>query len=273
MADIELFDSHCHIQEIAAANSEGTHTERLWAKAGWTLDEVLARGREAGVADYMLVGCALADSKLAVKLAPELQGAHVSIGIHPHEAAATLERPGLMDEFAALATDPSVVAIGECGLDYFYEHSPKDAQVEILKFQLELARKYQKPLIFHVREAFDDFWPIYEAFGRPSGVLHSFTDTAANLARGLENGLYIGINGIATFAKDPAQQAVYASVPLERMLLETDAPYLTPVPHRGKVNELQHVRDVAEFVARTRNVEIGQVASQTTTNARALFNL
>lgn len=273
MADIELFDSHCHIQEIAAANSEGTHTERLWAKAGWTLDEVLARGREAGVSEFILVGCALADSKLAVKLAPELPGAHVSIGIHPHEAAATLERPGLTDEFAALAADPLVTAIGECGLDYFYEHSPKEAQVEILKFQLELAKKHQKPLIFHVREAFDDFWPIYEAFGSPSGVLHSFTDSAANLTRALENNLYIGINGIATFAKDPAQQAVYASVPLERMLLETDAPYLTPVPHRGKVNELQHVRDVAEFVAKTRNVEIGQVASQTTANARALFNL
>lgn len=273
MADIELFDSHCHIHEIAAANPEGTHTERLWAKAGWTLDEVLARGREAGVSEYMLVGCAVADSKLAVELAPQLPGAHVSIGIHPHEAAVTLEQPGLLDEFSALAADPSVVAIGECGLDYFYEHSPKDAQIEILKFQLELAKKHQKPLIFHVREAFDDFWPIYKAFGSPSGVLHSFTDSAANLAYGLEQGLYIGVNGIATFAKNPAQQAVYASVPLERMLLETDAPYLTPLPHRGSINQLQHVRDVAEFVARTRNVEIRQVASQTTANARALFNL
>lgn len=273
MADIELFDSHCHIHEIAAANPEGTHTERLWAKTGWTLDDVLARGREAGVSEYMLVGCTVADSKLGVQLAPKLPGAHVSIGIHPHEAAATLERPGLMEEFAALAADPSVAAIGECGLDYFYEHSPKEAQVEILKFQLELAKKHQKPLIFHVREAFDDFWPIYEAAGSPSGVLHSFTDSAVHLARALARGLYIGVNGIATFAKEPTQQAVYASVPLERMLLETDAPYLTPAPHRGKVNELQHVRDVAEFVAKTRNVEIGQVASQTTANARALFSL
>lgn len=273
MGQIELIDTHSHIHEIAWANEQQTHTQQLWHKSGRSLEQVLEAGREAGVHEYMLVGCSVEDSELALEQAPNLRGAHVSIGVHPHEAARLLSEPALMQRFEALAGHELTEAIGECGLDYFYEHSDRESQIKVLQWQLDLAKRHKKPLIFHVREAYDDFWPIYEAAGAPSGVLHSYTDSADNLARALSNGLLIGVNGIATFAKDPKQQAMYQAIPLESMVLETDAPYLTPAPHRGRVNELQHVRDIAEFVAKTRSVELGQVASQTTANARALFNL
>jgi len=271
--DVQLFDTHCHIHEIAAADPEGTHTEQLWHASGLSLDEVIERGAEAGVMDYMLVGCTVRDSELAVDLAPDLKGAHVSIGVHPHEAAATLAEPMLLERFTELAATPRVQAIGECGLDYFYQHSPREAQIELLHFQLKLAQQHALPVIFHVREAYDEFWPIFDQYDGVRGVLHSYTDTPENLAEAIKRDLYIGVNGIATFAKQPSQQAMFASIPLERMVLETDAPYLTPVPHRGKINQLQHVRDVAEFVARTRGLSLEEVASQTTANARALFTL
>jgi len=273
MAEIRLFDTHCHIHEIAAASSEGTHTEQLWHKSGLSLDEVVSRGVAADVYEYMLVGCSVRDSALALELAPTLEGAYVSIGVHPHEAAATLAKVGQLEHFAELAESPQVRAIGECGLDYFYDHSPREAQIELLHFQLRLAQEHDVPVIFHVRDAYDDFWPIFDEYPGLRGVLHSYTDNEANLAKAFERGLYIGVNGIATFAKQPSQQAMYASIPLERMVLETDAPYLTPVPHRGKINQLQHVRDVAEFVAKTRGLSLEEVASQTTANARALFTL
>ena len=146
-------------------------------------------------------------------------------------------------------------------------------QIKALEEQLQLAQKYKKPVIFHVREAFDDFWPILDNFHDIRGELHSFTDTKENLAEALKRGLFIGVNGISTFTKDPAQQAMFQSIPIERMLLETDAPFLTPKPLRGKVNEPAFVRHVAEFHAQIRGISIQEIASQTTTNARALFAL
>jgi TatD DNase family protein len=128
-------------------------------------------------------------------------------------------------------------------------------------------------MIFHVREAFDDFWPIFDDYKGIRGVLHSFTDSRLNLDKALERGLYIGVNGIMTFTKDANQLDVAKAIPLQKLLLETDAPFLTPVPFRGRVNEPAHVRLVADFMAHLRDEPLAELANQTSANAQTLFNL
>lgn len=146
-------------------------------------------------------------------------------------------------------------------------------QIQALEAQIQLALDHNLPIIFHVREAFADFWPIFDNFRGIRGELHSFTDTQLNLDEGLKRGLYVGVNGISTFTKDPLQQAMFANIPLEKMLLETDAPFLTPTPFRGKVNEPAFVRNVAEHQAAVRELPLEQIAAATTANAHALFAL
>ena len=273
---MELFDSHCHIQSAGVQGGERTTHER-WQKAGVKADGILARAHDAGVTHMLCVGCDVEDSELAVSFVQAHPGTWAAIGIHPHEAQRFSDKSDELARFMAQATKPKVVAVGECGLDYFYEHSPKAAQRRILEFQLELALTHQLPLVFHVREAFADFWPIFEAYHSTRqpirGVLHSFTDTQANADRAFGHGLFVGVNGIATFTKDPQQQGLFRDLPLDSMLLETDAPFLTPHPYRGKICEPNHVRTTAEFLARLRNEPVETIAKATTQNARQLFRV
>jgi TatD DNase family protein len=146
-------------------------------------------------------------------------------------------------------------------------------QIEALKSQLQTAVDNNLPVIFHVREAFDDFWPIFDSFPAIRGVLHSFTDSIDNMQKALDRGLFIGVNGISTFTKDVSQLAMFDSIPLNSLVFETDAPFLTPTPLRGKVNEPAYVRLVAEFHAHRRGISLEDIAAVTTTNARTLFNL
>jgi len=166
-----------------------------------------------------------------------------------------------------------LVAIGECGLDYFYNHSPKKTQIKALRFQIELALKYNLPLIFHVREAFDDFWPIFDEYKGIRGVIHSFTDTPANLDKILKRGLSVGVNGIATFTKNEHQLQAYKSIPLANLMLETDSPFLTPIPLRGRVNVPANTSLVAEFLAELRSESLSELAEVTTQNALKLFSI
>jgi TatD DNase family protein len=268
---MELVDTHCHIQSAGLERGEQA-TRQLWAKepelGG---DKLVADAAEAGVSRLICVGCDLEDSRLAVDFAGKHQNCWASVGIHPHEArhywSATLK------DFAALAVEPKVVAIGECGLDYHYEHSPKAAQLEVLKFQIELALKHDLPIIFHIREAFDDFWPVFDNFEGLNGVVHSFTDSKANMQKALDRGLYIGVNGIATFTKDPKQLEVYREIPFEKLVLETDAPFLAPKPYRGSINQPRRVVAVAEFLAGLRGEALNDLAKATTANARQLFGI
>lgn len=280
---MDLVDTHCHIQSIGLTEGERT-TREQWAKApGLTAATVVAEAQAAGVRQMVCVGCDLADSRLAVEFVRQRAGCYASIGLHPHEAqpyaGKSAEQQGRLEEFAALAARPKVVAVGECGLDYYYEHSPQADQLAVLKFQIELALKHDLPLIFHVREAFDDFWPVFDSYrdagaGRKlRGVLHSFTDSAANLAKALERGLYIGVNGIATFAKDEELLTTYQKVPLEKLLLETDAPFLTPIPYRGKINEPKQLGAIAGFLASMRREAPEDLAQATTRNAHTLFGI
>jgi TatD DNase family protein len=214
----------------------------------------------------------LADSELAVAFAQKHEGVWASIGIHPHEAKDHLGAD-TQARFAALASLPKVVAVGECGLDYFYGHSPKEDQAAVLRFQIELALEQGLPLSFHVREAFDDFWPIFESYQGVRGVLHSFTDSQENMERAVAHGLYIGVNGIATFTRDEAQIVTYRTIPQHSLLLETDAPFLTPKPFRGKVCEPKHLVQTAEFLAVLRGESVEHLAESTTANAQKLLNL
>lgn len=289
---MQLIDTHCHIHEaVYPLNAV----------------EVLSRARQVGVGKIICVGTSEQSSHEAVEFAARHEGVFASVGVHPHdtkdgwsliaqllscstinaskhlqpEAKATLgldlslgAKPfASVDRRRGEQDHSELVAIGEIGLDYFYTHSPRDIQILALEAQIDLALRHNLPIIFHVREAFEDFWPILDNFHGIRGELHSFTDSMENAQKALERGLFIGVNGISTFTKDSAQQGMFASIPLERLLLETDAPFLTPVPFRGKVNEPAFVEMTAEHHARIRNVSVEEVALSTTINANALFAL
>jgi len=253
-----LFDTHCHIHSVDYA---------------LPITEVDAHTTEAGVDYVVCVGCDAADSERAVNFVAKRLNNWASVGQHPHEAQYGMEPLKKLRELVEQDQDNKIVAIGECGLDYFYGHSPKEEQEMALRYQIELALEYDLPLIFHVREAFDDFWPIFDSYQGIRGVLHSFTDSSANLSKAIARGLYIGVNGIMTFTKIPEQLEVAKQIPHDRLVLETDSPFLTPVPLRGKVNEPAHVLLVARFLSELRQIPLQEVAQQTTANARQLFSL
>ena len=276
---IELFDTHCHIHEMVR---RVTPVYDKWHSddTGRTPEGVIAAAREASVTRMLCVGTTLADSELAVEFVSGREGLWATVGIHPHEAHRH-RSPDARRRFAALLEarkdSPSaskIVGIGECGLDYFYDHSPREDQIEILKFQMELALEHDLPLSFHVRQAFKDFWPVFDSYRGAGlrGVLHSFTDTPENMEQAVKRGLHFGVNGIATFTK-PEQLVIYRTIPADLLLLETDAPFLTPVPFRGRICEPKHVRDTAEFLAELRGNNLADLAATTTSNAQALFKV
>lgn len=247
-----LIDTHCHIHE----------TYEL------PLEEVLERALDADVQEYICIGTSEESSRQAIAYAEKHPGSYASIGVHPHD---TKDGYGEIAELAG--TSDKIVAVGEVGLDYFYTHSPRQMQMTALEAQIKVALKHDLPIIFHVREAFDDFWPIFDKYPGIRGELHSFTDSAENLQKALDRGLYVGVNGISTFTKDETQKATFDSIPLDRLLFETDAPFLTPAPFRGKVNEPAYVKLVAQYHANRRGLSLEEIADATTANARALFKI
>lgn len=251
---MELFDTHCHIHEPTYALPAA---------------EVIARAKQAKVEYLLCVGTTVASSRQAVDFVASRPHYFASVGLHPHDAKMS---QAAFAELATLLPNDKVVAIGECGLDYFYQNSPKKDQEKALRFQLELALAHSLPVIFHVRDAFDDFWPIFDSYQNIRGVLHSYTDTQANVDQALSRGLYIGLNGIMTFTKNQWQLDVAKAIPLQNLLLETDAPFLTPPPFRGTVNEPAHVLVVAEFLSQLRGESLQKIATITTQNAHHLFN-
>jgi TatD DNase family protein len=249
-----LIDTHCHIHET------------YYQLDG---DVVIERAHAADVMQVICVGTSEQSSRAAIDFASSREGVFASVGIHPHDA-----EKGLNDLESLVDTDnKKIVAIGEIGLDYYHNHSLRDVQIQVLQSQIELALKHNLPIIFHVREAFDDFWTILDNFHDIRGELHSFTDTMKNAEEGLRRGLYIGVNGYSTFTKDESQKAMFAALPLGKLLLETDAPFLTPAPFRGKVNEPAFVRNIAEYQGMIRQISLDEVAITTTANAKILFGI
>lgn len=269
---MEFFDTHCHIHEIIRPAST-VHDK--WAKAGIIdIEPVLADAKAVGVTRAMCVGTTAPDSELAIECVQNREGLWASIGIHPHEAQDHLDNPEKLALFQSLPRKNKVKAVGECGLDFYYNHSPKEAQIEVLKLQLDIAKKYGLPVIFHVRDAFSDFWPIFDQYTGLTGVIHSFSSTKDDMKQILaREGLYVGLNGIMTFTRREDQLEAAKSVPLSRLLLETDAPFLTPVPYRGTICQLKHVRTTAEFLADLREESLSDIAQATTANARTLFQV
>lgn len=260
---MKLIDTHTH-----------PHME------GYQLSEAefIERAEAAGVEKLVCVGTSADDSSQAIEFASRHEGYFASIGLHPHEAE-NIEKE--KEQLAALANGSKVVAVGECGLDYYYQNSPVDKQRQALRWQLELALKHELPLIFHIRngqgdgQAFTDFLDIIDEYRgeKIRGVVHSFTADKKILEACLKRGLYIGLNGIMTFTKDEHQLEAAKAVPLENLMLETDAPFLTPEPYRGKINNSGHVKTVAEFLSQLRSEPLEELAATTTANAEELFTI
>lgn len=272
--NLQFTDTHCHIQEAWKQVNGIDATAKLWAKAGNPdADDIIARATADGVRHMVCVGTTLPDSELAIEFVQDREMCTASIGLHPHEAKEYIGHSEKLARFAALVSRPKVVAVGECGLDYFYEHSPKEMQLELLHFQMDLASRHQLPMIFHVRDAFDDFWPVFDQYPGIRGVIHSFTADSKVLEQALVRNLYLGLNGIMTFTKQVKQLDAAKAVPLKNLLLETDAPFLTPQPFRGSICEPRHVRVTAEFLAGLRGESLPAIAEASTSNAQSLFGL
>lgn len=257
-----MIDTHCHIHS------------RFFPL---DLHQTLRAARQSNVEHMICVGVDAEDSRLAVELADKHDDISATIGIHPHEAA---DSEAQFEQIRLLAQKPNIIAIGEIGLDYWYQNSPKDAQIELLKKQLELGTESKLPFTFHVRgskddphDAFEDFFTIIDQYESIKGVVHSFTAGQKSLEGVLSRSLVVGVNGIATFSKDAEMRAAYKSIPLSSMVLETDAPYLTPVPKRGMVNSPSYMGYTAKFMAELRRETIEELIAATNANARALFGL
>jgi TatD DNase family protein len=234
-------------------------------------DAVLARARDAGVGLIVTVASDLASARAAIHLAERHGSVFAAVGVHPHDAAGA--GPGYLDELRRLARHPRVVAVGEIGLDYHYDFSPRPVQREVMAAQLELAAEVNLPVIVHCRETFEDTCALLRDGRWPRAVMHCFSGDWAEAETFLDLGCFISLAGVVTFKGAQTLCEVAEKVPEDRLLLETDAPYLAPVPWRGRRNEPAYLRHTAEYVAGLRGLTPERLAAITTANARAFFNL
>jgi len=256
-----LIDSHCHLADEAFAPD---------------LDEVVARARAAGVSAAL---CVLAmdepdEAARTPQIATLWPSMRFAIGIHPHQAGRFPQRtPAIATVQRALQATPALGAVGEIGLDYHYDLAPRDVQRDLFEGQVILAGEMQLPVVVHTREAEADTMRIFERSGkRPLyGVLHCFTGTARMAQWAVEAGLYVSFAGIVTFPNAGELREVVRMVPLDRLLVETDCPYLAPVPFRGRRNEPAHVVEVARTVAKVKSMEIDELDAAVTANFQRLF--
>ena len=252
-----MIDSHCHI-DMPQFDADRA--------------EVVARARAAGLTTMLVVGGLDEEGghRRALRVAEEL-GLPASAGIHPHEARLATDET--YEELRALAREGRIVALGELGLDFHYDHSPRDVQREVFRRQLRLAREVSLPVIVHTREADDETGAILEeeGAGATGGVIHCFTGGHELARRALALGFHLSFSGIVAFPRAEVIQQVARTTPEDRLLVETDAPFLAPPPHRGKRNEPAFVVDVARAVARLRDVPVEAVGRAAEANFRALF--
>lgn len=255
-----LVDSHCHLDYPEFTD----------------IGETVRRAEEAGVGAMLTIGTELSrfPGVLAVAESPQSQGKiYCTVGVHPHEAGKG--DMVVLDELLRLAEHPKVVGFGETGLDYFYDHSPRAEQRESFRIHIEAARQMQLPLIVHTRDAEDDTLEILSdemKKGDFPGLIHCFSASESFARQALEMGLYISISGIVTFKKADELRDAIKNVPLERLLVETDAPYLAPVPFRGKPNEPAYTRYTAEKLTEIINVSFEELEQATTDNFYRLFS-
>lgn len=259
---MEFIDSHCH------PHFDNYDQDR---------EEVLARSSEAGVKRIIAVGCSLVDSQKAVDFAQRHRGVWATVGSHPHDGKEFLANKDAAEELKKLAGMPKVVGVGEIGLDYYHQHTSKIDQEKMLRTQLEVGLEISLPFVFHVREAFTDFWKIFDSYSGVNqpikGVIHSFSAAPDILDQVLQRELFVGLNGLLTYTKQDSWRESAKLIPLNKVLLETDAPFLTPIPERGKRCEPKHTLTTAQFLANLRKEDLAELAAQTTDNVVKLFKL
>ncbi len=253
-----LIDSHCHIQD------REFDADR---------EDVLARAKGAGVEYVLAIGSTLSSSRRARDLAQKHSQVFAAVGIHPHNSRDA--DSGTFNAIRELAASDRVVALGEMGLDYYRDLSPRNIQQRVFRYQINLARELELPIVIHDRDAHGDTLAILreEKAGEVGGVLHCFSGSLEMARECIAMGFYISLAGPVTFANARRLARVAAGLPLDRLLVETDSPYLTPVPHRGKRNEPAYVVYVAEAVARLQGVSLEEVKGRTRANTMELFRL
>ena len=256
---MKLIDSHCHL------TFEGLHE---------TLEDVLQRSRANAVDTWVTIGTNQAQSLDAVTLAQRVEGIHATVGLHPHEAKDLSD--ALMTQMEAWASLECVVALGEMGLDYYYDFSPRDRQAQAFAEQLALAARLNMPVVIHTRDAFDETLGILKDFDGALDrvVLHCFTGDVEQARAGLDRGYFISFSGVVTFknARSVREAALY--VPMDRLMIETDCPYLSPAPMRKqKVNEPALLIHTARFLAQLKQVDLAELAQQTRHNTQHFYGL
>ena len=257
---VGLVDSHAHIQgpEFAA-----------------DVAQVIEQARAVGVERIIVVGGAgdLSSNDAALELAKSFSGLYATVGMHPHDAKEVSDKD--LERLDELARSPQVVAIGETGLDFYYNHSPRQIQIKLFCRFIHMARETGLPLVVHNREAQREVVELLRREGKGGlrGVVHCFTGNYEAAREILDMGFYLSFTGIITFKNADSLRDVVRKLPLNRVLVETDSPYLAPVPHRGKRNEPAHVRFVAQTIAAVRGISLEEVAEATSNNARNLFGI
>ncbi|MGB2757226.1 MAG: TatD family hydrolase [Acidimicrobiia bacterium] len=250
---VQWFESHCHLDSLEDPSG------------------AVDRARDAGVGEIIAIGDDLPTSFAAISLAHAHDRVWATAGIHPHEAAKRVEQwEGILD----CHKDQRVVAVGETGLDYYYEHSPRDAQQESFREHIRLAARLDRALVVHSRDAWDDLWRIVDEEIMPSRVvIHCFTGGPAEAVAAIDRGFFIGVSGIVTFKNAGELRDAVAATPIERILLETDSPFLAPMPHRGRKNEPAFVSLVGQAVAALKDIAVEELQRITSENARQLYAL
>jgi len=255
---LSLIDTHAHL------DNDQFKTD---------LDQVLKNADEAGIKQILTIGCDLKSSAESIVLAGRYSGIHAAVGIHPHDAQeATAEGLALLESLMAA---PKVVAVGEIGLDYYRNHSPHDQQLDAFRMQIRLAKTFNKPIIVHDRDAHDDVLQILqeEQAEQVGGVLHCFSGDLEMARACIDLGLYLSFTGNITYPKNEGLREVVAGIPIGRVLIETDCPYLAPLPYRGKRNEPAYVKLTAEKIAQIKGLSLEDVARITNRNAHDLFGI
>lgn len=257
---MELIDSHAHIQGEEYAGD---------------VAQVLESARKSGVAKVIVVGGAgdLSSNAAALKLAESQQGLYATVGMHPHDAKDVSEAD--FETLKRLTANPKVIAVGETGLDFYYNHSPQDLQRKVFARFIGMARETGLPLIVHDRDAHREIADLLRHHGEGEiiGVIHCFTGDYDAAKAFMDLGFYLSFSGIITFKNAEPLRETVRKLPIERMLVETDSPYLAPVPYRGRRNEPAYVRFVAETVARVKNLSLDEVARITSRNVENLFGI
>lgn len=255
-----LVDSHCHL-DFPDFTEDG-------------LDAVIARARAAGVSRFLTISTRLTTVDKLFGIIAEHDEVYATVGIHPHHVAE--QGVPSVDRLVELASRPKIIGIGESGLDYFYDKSPRDQQAESFHRHCQACVATGKPLVVHARDADQDVAEILSAEskdGQLKGILHCFSSGRGLAEAGLALGFYISFSGILTFKRSDELRAIARDIPLDRLLVETDAPYLAPAPHRGKRNEPAYVAETAKVLAQVKGVSAAELAAITTANFNRLFGL